>query len=146
MLKDIVNRKLVTAEPSTKIFDIAKLMAHHDVGSVLVVDDKKIKGIITDRDIVMRCLAKSVSLDDCSVESVMTPAPTTVRETDGIFDCIETMKSAKVRRIPVVDRSGEVIGIVSFGDILAVLSKELGELTKGTVPQVSSPEFEREAA
>ncbi len=146
MLKDIVNRKLVTTDPSAKICDVAQLMARFDVGCVLVVENKKIKGLITDRDIVVRCLAKNVSLDECPVKSVMTEAPVTVRDTDGIFDCIETMRGAQVRRIPVVDRSGEVVGILSFGDILAVLSKELAELTKGTVPQVSSPEFEREAA
>jgi CBS domain-containing protein len=146
MLKDIVNRKLVTTEPSAKISEVAQQMAHFDVGCVLVVENKKIKGLITDRDIVLRCIAKDVSLTDCVASSIMTETPATVRDTDGIFDCIETMRGAKVRRIPVVDRAGDVVGIVSFGDILAVLSKELAELTKGTVPQVSSSEFAREAA
>jgi hypothetical protein len=121
-------------------------MAHHDVGCVLVVEDQKLKGLITDRDIVMRCLAKNLSPTECRVSSVMTETPATVRDTDGIFDCIETMRGAQVRRIPVVDRSGDLVGIVSFGDILAVLSKELAELTRGTVPQVVSPEFERKIA
>ncbi len=146
MLKDIVNRKLVTTDPSAKVSEVAKLMAHHDVGCVIVVENKKVKGIITDRDIVTRCLAKNISPDECVLSSVMTGTPATVREMDGIFDCIETMRSAKVRRVPVVDRSGDLVGIVSFGDLLAVLSKEFAELTRSTVPQVTSSEFEREVA
>lgn len=146
MLKDIINRKLVIAEPSAHVCDVAKLMANHDVGSILVVDHNKIKGVITDRDIVLRCLAKNLELDECRVDQVMTPTPAVVRDTDGIFDVIETMRSAKVRRIPVVDRAGDVVGIVSFGDVLGILSKELSEVTKNNVPQVSSPEFEQEVA
>jgi CBS domain-containing protein len=146
MLKDILNRKLVTTEPLAKVSEVARIMADQDVGCVLVVESGKLRGLITDRDIVTRCIAKNIDVDDCLVENVMTESLATVRETDGIFDCIETMRGARVRRIPVVDFSGTLVGIVSFGDILAVLSKEFAEVTRSTVPQVTSSEFEKEVA
>jgi CBS domain-containing protein len=143
MLKDVLNPRLVTAEPDAKVSDIARLMAQEDVGCVLVLDNDKPRGILTDRDIVVRCLAKNIDVDDCTVENVMTESLETVKETDGIFDCIETMKGAAVRRIPVVNEQGHAVGIVSFGDLLAIIGKELSELTVHTTP---ADELEAEAA
>jgi CBS domain-containing protein len=136
MLKDVINRKLVTVEPDTSISDVAKTMAREDVGCVLVLDNNKPRGLITDRDIVMRCIAKNIDVDDCTVENVMTESLQTVKETDGIFDCIETMRGAGVRRIPVVNDRNQVVGIISFGDLLAVLSSEFYELTSNTTPSL----------
>lgn len=134
MLRDIIKNRLITCEPDTSVSDVAKLMDREDVGCVLVLDNDEPRGLITDRDIVVRCLAKNIDVDDCTVENVMTESLQTVKDTDGFFDCIETMKQAGVRRIPVVDQNGKAIGIISFGDLLAVLSKELGELTATTTP------------
>jgi len=142
MLRDIMSFRLVTAEPDTKVSDVAKIMAQEDVGCVLVLDNDRPRGMITDRDIVVRCLAQNIDVDDCSVENVMTESLSTVKETDGIFDCIELMKGSGVRRIPVVDESGKALGIVSFGDLLAVLSKELTELTAHTTPAEEFETFE----
>lgn len=143
MLKDIINRRLVTVEPDTKVSDAAKIMESEDIGCVLVLDNEKPHGLLTDRDIVVRCIAKNIDVDDCTVENIMTESLETVSESDGLFECIETMRGAGVRRIPVVDDRGRAIGIVSFGDILAVLSKEFFELTAETTP---ASEFEQRAA
>jgi CBS domain-containing protein len=143
MLKDIINRNLLAIEPDAKVSDAAKLMASEDVGCVLILDNGKPRGMITDRDIVVRCLAKNIDVDDCTVENVMTESLETVKDTDGIFDCIEMMKGAGVRRVPVVDERGMAIGLVSFGDLLAVLSKELSELTSETTP---ASEFQQKIA
>ncbi len=134
MLKEVINRKLVTVEPDTNISEVAKLMSKEDVGCVLVLDNNRPRGIITDRDIVLRCIAKNIDVDDCTVENVMTESLQTVKETDGIFDCIETMRGAGVRRIPVVNDRNQAIGIISFGDLLSVLSHEFHELTASTTP------------
>jgi len=143
MLKDIVERKLVTIEPDAKVADAAKLMEKENVGSVLILDNGKPRGLLTDRDIVVRCIAKNVDVDDCSVENVMTESLHTVKEVDGIFDCIKAMREAGVRRIPVVDNKGHAVGIISFGDLLAVLGKEIYEVTQTTTPR---EELERGAA
>jgi CBS domain-containing protein len=135
MLRDIIDRNLVTVRPDAKVTEAAERMAEENVGCVLVLaDDGKPRGILTDRDIVVRCLAKNVDVNDCTVENVLTESLETVNEHDGFFDCIKKMNEAEERRIPVVDNSGKAIAIISFGDILAVLGKELHALTAVTRP------------
>jgi CBS domain-containing protein len=143
MLKDIMCRDLVTVEPDAKVSEVAKVMERENVGCVLILDNGKPRGLLTDRDIVTRCIAKNVDVDDCTVENIMTESLEVVKETDGIFDCIETMHGAGVRRIPVVNEQGRAVGLISFGDLLAVLSKEFSELTATTTPR---EEEERRAA
>lgn len=138
MIKDIVNRNLVTVEPHATIQEVARLMESKDVGSVLVLDSGnhgKPRGIITDRDIVVRCLAKNLDVTDTTVENVLSEGLETCTEEDGFFTCIEKMRSAGVRRMPVVDGSGKAIGIISFGDIVGVLAKELNAVTERTTPR-----------
>ena len=143
MLKDIVCRELVCVDSDTKVSEAARMMEKKDVGSVLVLDNGRPRGILTDRDIVLRCVAKNLDVDDCTVENVMTESLQSVKETDGVFDVVETMRGAGVRRIPVVDGRGQAVGIVSFGDLLGILSKELSELTEGTTRPL---EIQRTAA
>jgi len=134
MLKDILTPRLVTVDPNDKVSKAAEVMEQEDVGCVLVLDNGRPRGVLTDRDIVIRCIAKNIDVDDCTVENIMSEALEVVRDGDGIFECIETMRKAGVRRLPVVNERGEAVGIVSFGDILAVLSKEFYELTSMTTP------------
>lgn len=140
MLKDIVDRRLVSISPDSKVAEAAQLMANEDVGCVVVLENNKPRGLLTDRDVVVRCIAKNVDVDDCTVENVMTESLSTVKESDGIFDCIEKMQTAGVRRMPVVNEQGEAVGIISFGDILALLGKEFYQLTLGTTPAAETEE------
>jgi signal-transduction protein with cAMP-binding, CBS, and nucleotidyltransferase domain len=137
MLKNILNNvDLVTCQPDTKIIEVAQLMADKDVGAVVVLDEEsdKPRGILTDRDIVVRCIAKNLDLNDTTVENVLTESLATVHETDGIFDCIQKMKAAGVRRIPVINDHGKAVGIVSLGDLMSILSEEFAALTESTCP------------
>ena len=133
MLQNIINRNLVSVRPSANLLQVAQLMEKHNVGSVLILDaNDRPAGIITDRDIVVRCVAEGNSADQCLVGDLMSEEPIVCNEKDGIYDAIVKMRDAKVRRMPVVDASGKVIGILSFGDLLAVLSRELADLTRST--------------
>jgi signal-transduction protein with cAMP-binding, CBS, and nucleotidyltransferase domain len=129
MLKEIVSRNLVTAEPDAKISEVARLMADRGVGAVLILeDDDKPRGIITDRDIVLRCVADHLDVEDTTVENVLSESVHTVLDTDGLYDVIHKMREARVRRIAVVDKDGKAVGVISFGDIVSILAKELSEL------------------
>src|ERR1700756_777000 len=128
MLKDIINHKVVSVSPDTKVIDVARKMTQENVGSVLVCVDNHCKGIVTDRDIVVRCIANNVDVNDCTVEQILSEPIESVKETDGIYDCIRKMKSQEVRRMPVVDEKGNVVGLVSFDDLILVLAKEMNEL------------------
>lgn len=143
MLQNIINKNLVSVRPSANLLEVAQLMKRKNVGSVLVQDsDDKPIGIITDRDIVVRCVSDGKIASDCLVGDLMTEQPTTCKLDDGIYDCISKMRDAKVRRMPVVDNTGRAVGILSFGDLLAVLSRELADLTRSTT---ILEEFEDEA-
>lgn len=135
MLRDIVGKQnLVTCEPDAKVSDAAQLMADRNVGAIMVLTDDKPRGIVTDRDIVLRCIAKNVDVNDCTVEQIMSESVEMVKDSDGLFDCIKKMHNAHVRRMPVVDQQGKAVGMVSFGDIMAILSKEFVTLTEADTP------------
>jgi CBS domain-containing protein len=134
MLKDLISHKLVSIEIDAKVSDVARLMTDHDVGAVLVVDDlKKPLGIITDRDIVVRCVAESLPLET-TIEKVFTESCEVAKESEGLYDAIKKMRSNQVRRIPVVDDSGKAVGLISFGDVVSILGKELAELSETVTP------------
>jgi CBS domain-containing protein len=135
MLKKIINNRVVTVEPETKVADVARKMSDENIGAILVCDDDgKPRGIVTDRDIIIRCVAKNVDVNDCTVEQILSEPVETINETDGLFDCIQKMNVVGVRRMPVVDQTGKVIGVVSFGDLIDVLSRELTSLAEGVTP------------
>ncbi len=141
MLKEIISGKLVTVEPDAKLIDVARKMKEENVGAILVLTDGKPRGIITDRDIVLRCVAENLDCNDTTVENVLTEAVMTVKEYDGLYDAIRAMRDAKVRRIPVVDREGNAVGIVSFGDVVAILSKELAGIAEAVMPAEHVPDL-----
>lgn len=134
MIRDILSdRGLVTIEADAKVVDACKLMREKNVGAVLIChDDGKPRGILTDRDVVVRCLAKHIDTDDCTIEQVMTESLETVRDTDGMFDCIQKMHDACVKRMPVVDENGKAVGIVTFSDLIGIFGKELHLLASTT--------------
>ncbi len=145
MVKDLMCREVVCTTPDAKVSEAAKIMERENVGSLIILGDRGApRGMITDRDIVTRCIAHNIDVDDCTVENVMTESLQTVRETDGIFDCIEMMYGARVRRIPVVDQTGKMVGIISVDDLLAVLSKEFSEIS--SISSQIGPEKSRWAA
>lgn len=133
MLKNIIRLELLSVKPEDGIHEVVRIMKDKDVGSVLVCDaDQKPLGILTDRDLVIRCMGENRNPDQCRARDLMSSSPRTVRETDGLYDCINAMHDAGVRRIPVVDQQGKAAGIISFGDILKILSKEFNTLVETT--------------
>jgi signal-transduction protein with cAMP-binding, CBS, and nucleotidyltransferase domain len=139
MLKEIIRLSLHSVDHQTPVKEIAQLMKSKDVGSVLVCNPKGLPiGIVTDRDIVLRCVANGLSLDRAKAQEVMTATVKTIREDAGLFECIRLMHDAKVRRIPVVDNQGMPMGIVSFGDILSILSKEFSSLIENCTHPLES--------
>ncbi|MGZ3699628.1 MAG: CBS domain-containing protein [Bdellovibrionota bacterium] len=134
MIKDIIQKNLVTCEPDAHVDQVAKIMDEKNVGCVMVLDNNKPRGLITDRDIVLRCIAKNVDVNDCTVEQVMSDALDVAKETDGIYDVIQKMQEKKVRRMPVVDGRGHAVGIVTFSDLVSLLAKEFYQLTNTMAP------------
>jgi CBS domain-containing protein len=114
-IRDLVKRDPVTVEASDTVEDAAKLMAEHDIGNVLVVENGEVKGIVTDRDIVVRVIAKGNG-PDASVREAATTELETLEADASIDDAISKMEQAKVRRLPVIE-DGKPVGVVSLGDL-----------------------------
>ena len=115
-------RDVMTANPECvsekdSLRDVARIMKDQDTGVVPVVDGKKVIGLITDRDIVVRGLAEGKNLENVRVNEIMTKGVRSVREDSSVNDVLSMMRSAEIRRVPVVNGNDELVGIVSLGDI-----------------------------
>ncbi|MEA2472330.1 MAG: hypothetical protein QOE06_245 [Thermoleophilaceae bacterium] len=113
-VKDVMTENPESVEPDASIEDAAKKMKEADTGALLVVDGDDLKGIVTDRDIVVNAVAEGNT--DAKVEDVASSDTTTIEPDAGIEDAINLMRENKVRRLPVVD-DDEPVGIVSLGDL-----------------------------
>lgn len=136
-------RDTVIVRREDSIFTAAKLMREHHVGSVVVVEDAaegvKPVGLLTDRDLVVEILAKELDAQAVTVGDVMSLGVITARENDGVWVTLKRMRSQGIRRLPVTDDQGKLLGIVSVDDILELLVGELTDLVK-----LSDREKERE--
>jgi CBS domain-containing protein len=131
---EICSREVVFVRRDESIVQAAQLMREHHVGDVIVVDEhdgvRMPAGILTDRDIVVEIIAKGVDPGAVSVADAMSAEVTTVRESDGIYETIEHMREKGVRRLPVVNTKGALVGLVSLDDLLDLLGDEIGSLAK----------------
>lgn len=131
-LQELIDKNLVTCSPDAPIKQVAILMKDRNVGCVLVTEDGFPSGIVTDRDLVIRCVCEGVECDQVPVRDVMTHSVETVSLTEGINDVIRCMKGEEIRRVVVVDDAGRAIGLLSFGDMVNLLARELNDLTTAT--------------
>jgi len=106
----------VALRPDQKLADAAKEMRKHGIGDVLVADDGQLKGLITDRDIVIRAIAEGKDPRSTSIGEVCSCELVTVTPKDNADTAIRRMREADVRRIPVVD-DGNIVGVISLGDM-----------------------------
>ena len=108
------NRQVVTTEKTTEIREIARLMRHHHVGTIVVVerrDDAEYPvGIVTDRDLVVEVLAQNLSPETVTVSDVMSGKLLVAREEDNFWRTLDRMSAKGVRRLPVVDGKGALTG------------------------------------
>jgi CBS domain-containing protein len=133
-ISEICNREVVIVQRSNTIMEAAQLMRQHHVGDVVVVDDKggiKVPvGIVTDRDLVVEIMAPAIDQTVVTVGDIMASELVTVRENAGLSETIEYMRAKGVRRVPVVDRNGALVGILALDDLLELLAEELLALAK----------------
>ena len=129
---EFCNREVVIVERDESVAESARLMREYHVGSIVVVDSAdgpaRPVGILTDRDIVMEFVAKNVATDEVSVGEAMSYQLVTINEDAGLFETIELMRTRGVRRVPVVDTEGALVGLVASDDALELLSEQLSDL------------------
>ncbi len=129
-IKDIMSKDVLIVSPDTLLHDVARKMQQRDCGSILVAKDDRLLGVITDRDLALRCVAESHHPAETTAENVMTKEVLYCRDTDEMEDVAINMARNKVRRLPVLDKDKRLVGIVSLGD-LAVHSTDAHYLVCG---------------
>ena len=124
--------------PNSSLTEVARLMVENDCGEIPVVEDmmsRKLAGVITDRDIATRVVATGRNTADAKASDCMTTPAIAVTADTSLEDCCEVMESAKIRRVPVIDDKGGVIGIVSRADVVRSAN---ASTTQSVVKEVST--------
>jgi CBS domain-containing protein len=129
---EICNREVVIMSRRESLLDAARLMREQHVGDVVLVDEKAGKripvGIISDRDVVVEALAREIPLEAITVGDVMSNRLLIAQEDDGFLETIKRMRTRGVRRVPVVDETGVLVGILTLDDFLEIVSEQLADL------------------
>lgn len=128
------NREVVIVARSESIREAIDLMRRYHVGDVVVVEKRGEApvpvGILTDRDIVLEVLAEGVDLDAVTIGDVMSFDLVTVPEDTSLLDVLALMGEKGVRRLPVVNRAGELVGILTVDDLLELLAEQLNDIVR----------------
>jgi CBS domain-containing protein len=143
-VRDVMTPIVEVCTPQTELYYVARMMADRDVGAIPVVDNTdsmKPIGIITDRDIVVRALAKRQDVNAMKAGDCMSSGVVTVTPDGDLQDCIATMEREQVRRIVVTDAFGRCVGIVAQADIA---TKTMMSTTADLVREVSKPDGAQE--
>lgn len=132
-------REVDTAQPDESVDVVAQRMHQHAVGTLVVVNkNREVVGIVTDRDLVARVLAKGLNPSATALRDVMTIAPKTVSEDTSIETALLIMRTGRFRRVPVVDEANQLAGLVTLDDVLMLLGEEfaqIGRLIKRETPR-----------
>ena len=122
-------RNVDLAEPNETAWQAAVRMRQRAVGTLVVVKQAKQPiGILTDRDLMERVVAEANDGTNMRVETIMTRNPTTIAEDEPIQVALPRMRRGGFRRLPVVDREGSLVGLLSIDDILMLLSEDIGQI------------------
>jgi CBS domain-containing protein len=126
---EICNREVVIVQRDNTVMEVAQLMRQNHVGDVVIVDDLKNGrvplGIVTDRDLVVEVMSQGLEPEILSMGDIMAQEIVTVKETDDMFIAIEYMRAKGIRRLPVVNDKGGLVGILTMDDLLDVMAEDL---------------------
>jgi len=138
---DICSHRRLSVSTSATLSEVAQLMRHERIGAVVITHgsgaDKRVAGIVTDRDIIKAQLESGADLGRIAAGDVMTRNPLVFAAADSIEAALQHLRARGVRRAPVVDAEGSLIGLVSSDDLLAHLAQNLIGLA-GIVAQQSA--------
>ncbi|MFF9038327.1 CBS domain-containing protein [Streptomyces sp. NPDC014892] len=116
-VSELMTSAPVTVEPQTSVATVARMMRDEDIGAVLVTEGERLRGLVSDRDLVVRTLAEGGDPDRTTVADACSDDLVTVGPDDDVSRAVELMREHSVRRMPVVDAEQHAVGIVSLGDL-----------------------------
>jgi len=131
LIKHLLDAKgghIISVTPETSVLDAIKLMADHGIGSLVVMDDEELRGIMSERDYARKVIIKGRSSESTLVSEIMTPNVFTTSSAQTVNDCMALMTEKRIRHLPVVE-DNSVIGMISLGDLVqAIISDQKEEI------------------
>lgn len=138
-IEHLLIRGIETAGPSTSVEALALRMTEAGVGSIVIEEDMRPVGVVTDRDLATRVAAAGADATDLTATDVMSEDPVTVREDASLLALTDTMAAHSVRRMPVTNEEGTLVGIITLDDVMQLLATELSNLA--SVVEAESPPY-----
>ena len=138
--QDIMTPHPVCVTPETRIQEAAQMMRDQDIGMLPVIENdgsKHLVGVVTDRDIAIRHVAEGHGSSDCPVKEAMSEKVTTASPGADVNEVLKLMSREQVRRIPIVDERGDLVGVVAQADL--VLHAEDDRKVERTIEEISKP-------
>ncbi|MFN4182667.1 MAG: CBS domain-containing protein [bacterium] len=124
-VSDVMTTQVVQIAPNASVLEAAQVMERENVGCLVVSEGGKLRGILTDRDIVIRAVAKSAHLSGLLVQDIMTHNVIAIQKDADVSFALDLMRQHSVRRLPVLGEKGEVIGILSVSDVARMLDLDI---------------------
>lgn len=135
-LGKMLTRKAITAGAHDSLADAGRLLEKENVGAIVIVEGERPVGIVTDRDLALAVCVRGMSPQD-SLQNVMTCPVATISQDEGVYTATQQLMEQAVRRLPVVDGNGNLVGLVSLDDLLLLLSRELHNMAEGIKAEVA---------
>ena len=129
-VRDVMVYGAVTIDAGASVAEAAQLMAHEDVGMLVIGTDQKVLGVITDRDLLVKCVGSGDMPDSRSVGEFMSAPAVTIGTTADVIDVARVLREKSIQRLPVVD-GGKLVGVVSYTDIAQSLGQVMHDLMFG---------------
>ena|SRR5689334_11772770 len=134
-ISEVMTRDVQIASPEDSLQHAAQLMEKNDFGILPVGAQDRLVGMLSDRDITIRAVARGMAPDSCKVKEIMSADIKYVFEDESVEDAARNMSDLQVRRLPVVDRSKRLVGIVSLGDLALNIPKSVAGETLCSVSE-----------
>ncbi|WP_298322237.1 CBS domain-containing protein [Haloactinopolyspora sp.] len=116
-ISEMMTDRLVTVGPDDPVTAAAAAMREHDIGDVLVTEDRVVRGVITDRDVAVRVVASGLDPASTAVRDIASGQVVSVRPDEPVASAVKKMREHAVRRLPVVDDDGRAVGVITIGDL-----------------------------
>ena len=139
-LSEMFQSEVITVDPEATIETVVHKMKDDNVGAVVVIDNDTVVGIVTDRDIAFK-LALNEAKPGTPINEVMTKDVITIWADQGVFNATQYMLGHKIRRLPIIDRSNHLVGMVTSDDLLVLLAREFLNVAKAIEPALAMKSF-----
>ncbi|MGC8812189.1 MAG: cyclic nucleotide-binding/CBS domain-containing protein [Candidatus Aenigmatarchaeota archaeon] len=122
LIKEVMNRNVIAVKPETSVREAAKVMAKYHIGSLIILEEERIVGIITEGDILRKVIVEGKDLDETKVREIMTERVFTIEPDKTIDDAVKLMMEKKIKKLPVMENE-KLVGIITASDIMVVEPK-----------------------